>query len=158
LGGISEEKRLASLPVITIPSDFDILTMEMLSANLSVAKKDNYDPIIVFGIERQYTEKLFGEDSDEVKLMYVVKNVDPLYGKTMDEKILAKDSGGCSSIDFTLSCQISGFANQLIEQNPDWLNKKLPDQRTDLVKMASEKQAEINKSIIPINTDVRAFA
>jgi hypothetical protein len=158
LGGISEEKRLASLPVVTIPSDFDILTMEMLAANLSVAKKDNYDPIIVFGIERQYTEKLFGEDSDEVKLMYVVKNVDPLYGKTMDEKILAKDSGGCSAIDFTLSCQISGFANQLIEQNPDWLNKKLPDQRTDLVKMATEKQAEINKSIVPITTDVRAFA
>jgi hypothetical protein len=46
----------------------------------------------------------------------------------------------------------------LVENDEYWLDGKLPDQRKDLVRLATEKQAEIKKSIIPINTDVRAFA
>jgi hypothetical protein len=156
--GLNEEKRMASLPKITIPSDFDILTMEMLAANLSMARKDQYNPVIISGMERDYVEKLYGEDSDELKLINVVSKLDPLPSKTVDEKVIIKDSMGCTEVDFVLSCYINSFINELIETNPDWLKKKLSDQRKDLVKLATEKQAEIKKSIVPINTRVEAFA
>ena len=156
--GLDYEKRLASLPRITIPSDFDILTMEMLAANLSMAKKDQYNPVIVSGLERDYVEKLYGENSDELKLINIISRLDPLPNKTVDEKVIIKDSYGCSEVDFVLSCNINSFINELVENDEYWLDGMLPDQRKDLIRLATEKQAEIKKSIIPIRTDVRAFA
>ena len=48
--------------------------------------------------------------------------------------------------------------NQLVENDEYWLDKKLPEQRKNLLQLATEKQAEIKRSIVPITTDVRAFA
>jgi len=156
--GLNETKRMESLPKITIPSDFDILTVDMLAANLSTAIKEQYNPIIISGLERDYVEKLYGEDSDELQLINVVSKLDPLPNITIDQKVIIKDSMGCTEIDFILSCYINSFINELIENNESWLDKNLPDQRKDLIKMAAEKQAEIKKGIIPISTNVRAFA
>jgi succinate dehydrogenase flavin-adding protein (antitoxin of CptAB toxin-antitoxin module) len=156
--GLDYEKRLASLPRITIPSDFDILTMDMLAVNLSKAKQDQYNPVIIAGMERDYVEKLYGEDSDELKLIKIISRLDPLPNKTVDEKVIIKDSYGCSEVDFVLSCYINSFINQLVENDEYWLDKKLPEQRKNLVQLATEKQAEIKRSIVPITTDVRAFA
>jgi len=156
--GLDYEKRLASLPRITIPSDFDILTMDMLAVNLSKAKEGQYNPVIIAGMERDYVEKLYGEDSDELKLINIISRLDPLPNKTVDEKVIIKDSFGCSEVDFVLSCYINSFINQLVENDEYWLDKKLPEQRKNLLQLATEKQAEIKRSIVPINTEVRAFA
>lgn len=132
--------------------------MEVLTANLSQAKKDGYNPIIVAGMERDYTAKLYGEDSNELMFIDVSMKLDPLPDKTTDEKILLKDSYGCTDVDFILSVNITGFMNQKLEEDPKWLSKKLSDQRNDLIAMAKTKQGEIKAGLRPITTDVRAYA
>jgi succinate dehydrogenase flavin-adding protein (antitoxin of CptAB toxin-antitoxin module) len=132
--------------------------MDMLAVNLSKAKQDQYNPVIIAGMERDYVEKLYGEDSDELKLINIISRLDPLPNKSVDEKVIIKDSFGCSEVDFVLSCYINSFINQLVENDEYWLDKKLPEQRKNLLQLATEKQAEIKRSIVPITTDVRAFA
>ncbi len=156
--GLSIEKRTASLPKVTLAVDFDILSMEILTANLSQAKKDSYNPIIIAGMERDYTAKLYGEDSQELKFIEVSMKLDPLSDKSTDEKVILKDSYGCSEIDFITSVNITGFINQKLEEDPNWLQKKLPEQRKDLKVLASEKQGEIKAGLRPVITEVRAIA
>jgi hypothetical protein len=39
---------------------------------------------------------------------------------------------------------------QLTEDNPDWVNKDLKEQRVDVNSMAEAKLIEINKGLIPM--------
>ena len=148
--GLSDEKRLKEIPKITPAVDFDILSMEVLTANLSQAKKDHYNPIIIAGMERDYTAKLYGEDSQELMFIEVAMKLDPLPDKTTDEKVILRDSNGCTELDFILSNYMNSFINLKIEEDPKWLYKKLSEQRTDLNTLAVQKQTEIKAGLRPI--------
>jgi hypothetical protein len=147
---LNEEKIAASKPQITIPSDFDVLTTDILADQLSRAKKDGYNPVITIGLEYDYTEKLYGENSPVLMVLKAINSLDPLPFKSADEKLILKDSGGCSNLDYILSSYITNFITELMEENPEWLQKSKADQRADLKSKAIEKEKEIRAGIVPI--------
>ena len=148
--GFTDEKFLAAKPVITVPTDFDILSAEMIADQLGKALKDGFNPVIVKGLEYDYTEKIYGTDSMQLKLMKALTALDPLPNKTVDEKVVTRDSGGCSALDFILSTYLELFVNELMEENPDWINKPRTEQRKDLNAKAVEKQKQVTAGIVPL--------
>jgi hypothetical protein len=148
--GFTEEKFLAAKPVITVPTDFDILSAEMIADQLGKALKDGFNPVIIKGLEYDYTEKIYGTDSMQLKLMKALTALDPLPNKTVDEKVLTRDSGGCSALDFILSTYLELFVNELMEENPDWILKPRSEQRKDLNEKAIAKQKDVKAGIVPL--------
>jgi len=149
-GLINKDQIKANIPTVVIPTDYDIITTEVLSANLSESIKSGFDPIITNGLTRQYTEKVFGENSYQLKLLKVKTIIDPLPYMTTEEKLTLKDSMGCSELDYVTSAYLPAFVNQLLEADMMWLDKDRKIQREDVRKLAQEKLAEIKSSIIPI--------
>jgi len=149
-GLINKDQIKANIPTVVIPTDYDIITTEVLSANLSESIKSGFDPIITNGLTRQYTEKVFGENSYQLKLLKVKTIIDPLPYMTTEEKLTLKDSMGCSDLDYVTSAYLPAFVNQLLEADMMWLDKDRKVQREDVRKLAQEKLAEIKSSIIPI--------
>jgi hypothetical protein len=149
-GLMTEEKMMNALPKITIPTDFDVLTSSAISGMLSEARKSAYNPIIINGLEADYVEKLYGENSPQKYFLKVNNALDPLPFRTTDEKIMLVAQGGCTKRDFVLSSNLTSFIIQLTEEDPMWVKRSLEEQRADVNAMADVKLAEINSGIVPI--------
>ena len=147
---MSNDKVQNALPDITIPTEFDVLTASMISDMLSVARRDNYNPIIIQGIEMDYTEKLYGENSTQLVFMKILTMLDPLPFRTPDEKALLAETNGCTKEDYVLSVNLPAFVSILSQQDPTWFQKDINLQRIDVEMMAREKLVRINVGIIPL--------
>lgn len=158
---INDEKAKAALPEIRLATDFDVLTVDVIVDNISKARKDNFSPILTYGFEYDLQVKLYGENSYQAKVLKALTRFDPLPFKTVDEKLVEKDSGGCSELDYILSTYLTSFVYQLIEEQKEWLDKEPKDQRADLKKMAADKKAEITaglRVLMPQATGLRIEA
>ncbi|NDC94713.1 hypothetical protein EB118_09025 [bacterium] len=151
---ITDENVQNALPDITVPTEFDVLTASMISDMLSVARRDSYNPIIVHGIELDYTEKLYGENSNQLVYLKIINMLDPLPFKTSDEKSLLAETNGCSKEDYVLSVNLPAFVSKLTQENPIWFQKTILEQRADVERLAKEKVREINSGIVPIMPDM----
>lgn len=149
-GLMTEEKVMNALPKVTIPTDFDVLTSSAISMMLSEARKSGYNPIIVHGLESDYVEKLYGENSPQKIFLKVNNALDPLPFRTTEEKVMLVAQGGCSKRDFVLSSNLTSFIMQLSENDPMWVKKSLEEQRKDVDALANEKLAEINSGLVPL--------
>lgn len=149
-GLMSADNVMSALPKVTIPTDFDVLTSAAISTMLSEARRTSYNPIIVHGLESDYVEKLYGENSPQKYFLKVNNALDPLPFKTTDEKVMLVAQGGCTKKDFVLSSNLTSFIMQLTEANPDWVKKSLEEQRADVDALAVQKLTEINAGIVPV--------
>ena len=158
---INTDKIEAAMPQIRIPTDFDVLTQSVIAESLKMAIDSNFGPVIEGAIKTDYIVKLYGEGSYQAKLNNALTNYDPLPNRTEDEKLVIKESGGCSELDYILSTYLTSFVTQLIEGNPKWLDEKPDVKRAMLNKMALEKQTEIRSGLVelmPDDTDLRVVA
>jgi hypothetical protein len=140
----------ANKPKVVIPSDYDVLTTSVLSTNLSDAIKNQFDPIITMGLTAQYTEKVFGENSYQLKVFKIKTALDPLPYMTAEEKLILKDSMGCTELDYITSAYLSSFITELIEADMDWINEDRKKQRADVKAMAMAKQKEIKAGLVTL--------
>jgi hypothetical protein len=147
---MTDEKIQYALPDITIPTDFDVLTAATISTMLSEARRNGYNPIIVHGIEMDYVEKLYGENSVQKTYLKIVNALDPLPFKTTDEKTILVQTNGCSKIDFVLSTNLPSIIMVLSQDDPSWYTKSLTEQRVDVYRLAGEKMALIEQNMVPI--------
>jgi hypothetical protein len=102
------------------------------------------------GLTAQYTEKVFGENSYQLKVLKIKTALDPLPYMTAEEKLILKDSMGCTELDYITSAYLSSFVTELIEVNMDWINEPRPKQRADVKTMAIEKQKEIKAGLVTL--------
>jgi hypothetical protein len=149
-GLMTEEKVINALPKITIPTDFDVMTSSAISTMLSEARRSSYNPIIIHGLESDYVEKLYGENSPQKYFLKTNNALDPLPFKSTDEKVMLVAQGGCTKKDFVLSSNLTSFIMQLTESNPEWVKKSLEEQRSDVERLAEVKLAEINAGLVPL--------
>lgn len=147
---MTDEKIQYALPDITIPTDFDVLTAATISTMLSEARRNGYNPIIVHGIEMDYVEKLYGENSVQKTYLKIVNALDPLPFKTTDEKTILVQTNGCSKLDFVLSTNLPSIVMVLSQDDPSWYTKPLSEQRVDVYRLAGEKMVLIEQNMVPI--------
>jgi hypothetical protein len=117
---------------------------------LSEARRSSYNPIIIHGLESDYVEKLYGENSPQKYFLKTNNALDPLPFKSTDEKVMLVAQGGCTKKDFVLSSNLTSFIMQLTESNPEWVKKSLEEQRSDVERLAEVKLAEINAGLVPL--------
>jgi hypothetical protein len=69
---------------------------------------------------------------------------------TTEEKLILKDSMGCTELDYITSAYLSAFVTELIEADMNWINKPRPEQRADVKAMAIAKQKEIKAGMVTL--------
>jgi hypothetical protein len=147
---MDSDKVKAALPQITVPTDFDVMTTDMIGEMLTKARQGNFDPLIISGIEDDYVEKLYGENSIQQAYLKILKQLDPLPYKTIDEKTLLLNSQGCSLQDYVLSANLPAFVMQLVDNDATWYDKPINIQRLQVDSMAAAKVAQIRVASVPI--------
>ena len=147
---MDSDKIQAALPQITVPTDYDVLTSDMVAEQLKKAVESKFNPLITSGIEMDYVEKLYGENSIQKTYLKLLSSLDPLPFKSTDEKTVLLASNGCSQLDYILSANLAAFITQKVEEDATWYDKPFNVQRAELYTMAAEKQAQIRIGLVPI--------
>ena len=147
---MDSDKVMAALPQITVPTDFDVTTADMVAEQLTKAMNGKFNPLITSGIEQDYVEKLYGENSIQKTYLKILSQLDPLPFKTTDEKTVLLSSNGCTQLDYILSANLAAFVMQKVDKDASWYDKPTQVQRADVYALAAEKLAQIRAGIIPL--------
>jgi len=147
---MDSDKVQAALPQITVPTDFDVTTADMIADQLTKAMSGKFNPLITSGIEQDYVEKLYGENSIQKTYMKILSELDPLPFKTTDEKTVLLSSNGCTQLDYILSANLPAFVMQLVDEDATWYDKPITQQRADVYALAAAKMTQIQAGLVPI--------
>jgi hypothetical protein len=151
---MDSDKVMAALPQITVPTDYDVMTSDMVADQLSKAMNNKFNPLITAGIEQDYVEKLYGENSIQKTYLKILSQLDPLPFKTTDEKTVLLASNGCTQLDYILSANLAAFVMQKVDEDASWYDKPVQQQRADVYALAAEKQMQIKSGLVPLMDDV----
>jgi hypothetical protein len=115
---------------------------------------NKFNPLITAGIEKDYVEKLYGENSIQKTYLKILSQLDPLPFKTTDEKTVLLASNGCTQLDYILSANLAAFVMQKVDEDAGWYDKPVQQQRADVYALAAEKQMEIKSGLVPLMDDM----
>ena len=122
-----EKDRYGMLPIINVPEKFNLINSSYLIQELKAAKDANLNPVLIQSMEIELAGKQFSADSAMKKKLELVIKLDPLYGKTSDQKNIEMMNGGIAKEDYILSCMIVPFVNRALLKNKDFIT--LPDEK-----------------------------
>lgn len=143
---VNSEKVEKALPKITIPTDFDILSLESIGQALALATEKNFGPQIVNGLTRDFLVKQYGENSYAVKKAMVLNKLNPVPDAKPEEITLYKESGIISEMDAMIAVKLSAYINELYAEDDNWYNKTLADQKADLRQLAQADMQTITQA------------
>lgn len=134
---LSQVELEAQYPVIIKPQDFDIQSLNQMvsefgqSQNLPRELKDEMTVEIM--------AKKYAGDKDKQDFYRACIELDPLRGKTSDEKFTAFSNGVVSKVDYSISENISKLISTASE-DPEFYNKPYKEQYAILVKLAEVEE------------------
>jgi hypothetical protein len=137
------------LPSISVPTKFDVSSIDLVSARLENAKNAGLGSSTMSALEGEYIESMFGEESTEALMHKVAKSIDPLPNKTEDEKMIILSNQGVTREGYILSVNLGGFLNRAINENDEFLYLSNADQRKKMDEYVQEVITKQRDSIIP---------
>lgn len=138
--------RYSMLPQIAVPEKYDLLSTNTLFENYKKSKESNLDMNIVNEIENDIINKLFcGEQETRAKLM-LIKQLDPLRGLSMEDRISMKQLGAITKEDLVTSNYITQFVTTLLREDEGFAEKDFKEQEAAVKKMADEKMKELDEA------------
>lgn len=143
------EKRKGMLPSINVPTKYDLLSSNSLMSEISAAKTSNMNPVIIRSMEIDYAKKKFCTNPEVSYEAKEVFELDPLYGKTQDEKFTMLSNKGITEIDYIISCNIVNFIHRAVEEDKTFYSKTPKDKRAIMAKFADEvkKSNDVSESL-----------
>lgn len=147
-------KRRDMYPSINVPTKYDLLSSNSLMSEITAAKASNMNPVIIRSMEIDYAKKKFCTNPEVSYEAKEVFELDPLYGKTQDEKFTMLSNKGITEIDYIISCNIVQFIHRAVEEDKDFYSKSPKEKRNVMAKFADEvkKSTDVSESMkIEIN-------
>lgn len=146
----SEDQIMEIVPNCKVPEKYDVIISSILAERAVKAREKGMNPAIVSGLEISYARKEFGEGSTVPKIMETVAQLDPLFGKTEDEKMVIFSNGGCTDDQYILSSQIYSFVNWAISDDDKFLEMDYKKKFDVLNKYVQEVKSQATQKLVPI--------
>lgn len=127
-----------NMPIVAVPKKFDTLTSAIIGNRLETAIKNKYDYSTRKALEIQYAESEFGKNSNQVKLLKTLYELETMHDKTEDEKMTILANRGISQIDYVLSANLATFVNRAINEVPNYLDLPYKDKKAKVYEYATE--------------------
>lgn len=121
------------LPDITKPSNFDVLSTEILAAQLKNAKEAGNSPTLVDQLERDYIKRMFAGNVKMQKKHLAFIKLDPLSNITDDNKFMRLANGGINEVDYIISSNIKKFVDTAISEDENFLDLNYTEQYAKMV-------------------------
>jgi hypothetical protein len=146
----TEEEIMAIQPDIKVPTNFDILTQDILVQRLTTAKTAGVSPSLMAELENEYAKKEFGENSLKVQILTTSLILDPLPGKTEEEKMTILSNKGTTQFKYILSSNITSFINKAYAEDDKFFDKSYSEQMSIMEDYVQEILDEQQSNIVPI--------
>jgi hypothetical protein len=124
----NKEDIITILPSIAVPSKFDILSSDLVSARLESAKNAGLSATIRGALEIEYADSVFGEESTEALIIKITNLLDPIPYKTEDEKMAILSNQGVSKDSYILSSNLASFINRAVNESETFLSDSYESQ------------------------------
>lgn len=147
---LSDKEVTDALPVIPVPTKYDIISAEVIAQRLALAKDANLTPSLKTGMEIEYAKAEFGEDCMEAKVIKTISELDPLPHKNEEEKMVILSNRGTTEAKYILSSNLSAFINRAISENDKFLDLNYAEKMGVLDKYVEEITKDNKKNIIPL--------
>lgn len=128
------------LPKISVPEKYDILSAAHLEQELTTAKTNKANPVILNALEVEYVSKKFNTDPAVGDELMLILKLDPLANISEEDKMTRLSNKGITLETYIISSNIHEFVQQAIDENPDFPELDLSDQKK---KMKEYAQAQI---------------
>lgn len=153
---IGNEKAMKLIPQIANPIQFDAVIADMAADQAIKSKTGGLSDTITHSLEINYAKKTFGENSIQVKKLVVQSYIDPLPGKTVDEKMTILAAKGCTQEDYVLSSKIDAYTNRAAVENNGFFEMGYEEQmkiyliytKEDITKMPKPAPITDNNGVI----------
>lgn len=142
---MTPEQLEEQLPKIVKPTDFDILSLNQIIAGFS--QNQTLPSTIKDEMVLEIIEKKFPEDEKKQEFYRSIILLDPLRGKTADDKFTAFSNGVITKEDYIISENIYKFVSQAIEADADFIGKTDKEKYDALIVLAKAQIALSEKKI-----------
>lgn len=137
----SKENRKKFLPVIPIPTRYDLLSGSYVLEDLKNAKGDaKLNTISVQAMELEYINKQEGVHyTKAAETLQLIFDLDPFPEANDDEKLARKQVGGITDLDYVISCNITQFVKRALFEDASFCDKPRNEQIAKMEEYGNEK-------------------
>lgn len=136
------------LPTVSVPEKFDMLSSTHTQEELTEAKNNKSNPVIISALELAYTSSRFNTDPHVRDRLMLILNLDPLPNITEDEKMSRLTNKGITEITYIISSNIQEFVKRAIEEDPNFPELEHEKQREKMIEYAAEVSAELAPELL----------
>jgi hypothetical protein len=137
----------ATLPVINKPTTFSVLNESMIVKEIETMANAGLNTT---QYEMDLIEKRYPNDTAKKLFNQNVISLDPLAGKTEEEKTDIKLNGGVTQEQYIISSMIRGFLLTALDENEDFLIESRESKQAKLLELAKKQ------IIAPINPNLES--
>lgn len=149
----SKETRDEMLPEISVPEKYDIVPDSYLADQIEKLKRFKASPQIISAAEIEYVNKKFNTNPELKKLVTATYALD-MQANVPDDTILANSSNGLLSKEAgVIHANIREFVELAIEDNPEFLNLPLKEQRV-IIKGKAKEWIAANSAASRVDTTI----
>lgn len=145
-GFYSFEEIEGMLPSIPVPEKYDLFSITSLQEDLKKAKDAKVNPVIQNALEVDFAGKLFNSDPSIKDTVSLALRLDPLPNVSEDEKMSRLSNKGIRPQAYIISSNITEFIQRAIDEDKDFANKPLKDQKAVMKKYADEVLSELDST------------
>lgn len=116
------------IPEVVVPINFDIMSPEMILEEIKLAKEGGMSKEVIGALELKYCKLVNGENSREAITLADEINLNPHYGKTVEELMLLYGGEGSAvnatkETDFIIAVNFKGFIDRAMREHKEWVGK-----------------------------------
>lgn len=117
------------LPITTVPDRYDMLSSSHTRDELTQARANKTNPVLLNAIETEYASKRFGSEPGIRDRLMLILELDPLPNVGDEEKMIRLSNKGITLETYIVSSNIHEFVQQAIDQDENFVNMPLKEQK-----------------------------
>jgi len=139
------------LPVIQVPTNFDLLSTGVLQKELVDSKNAKVNPALLSALEIDYAGKRFNSEPEVRDRLSLILTLDPLPNVTDEDKMTRLSNKGITLETYIISSNIQEFIQRAIDDNDKFVEMELAEQRAVLIKYAQEQITAATDALVPVD-------
>jgi hypothetical protein len=141
-----KNKRSLLLPVIEVPSKFDIANERTILEDTTALKACKYPASVIAHSELEYIKKKFAQDSETAELIELTYKLDNLAGQSFDDVLMMSSNGWITELDAFIHANINQLVEKAIRNSDKFKTLSIDQQKEEIKKLAGEQMGE-NSSV-----------
>lgn len=142
---LSEAEIVDYQPIISIASQFDISSTNMILGEIKAAVEASVSTGTLRGLMVNYANKLYEGDVAQQQISELEINLNPLLNKTTDEVAMLQSGGTITQVTAIIYSNIADFVRKAYYSNSNYFSMAYQQQYEILIGYANEVIAQNNK-------------